>query len=285
MPMPTWMTEPLPDMTREQFDRWQLLLEERTGNHIGWQHHTILQAGISRRMRELGIKEYDRYLELVNEPSSHLEWATLVEHLTVRETRFFRHQPSCDVARKYVEKWLENPANSSFEAWSVGCSTGEEAWTLAMLINQKVSNLDRVVRFGVTGTDISRDALVHARQGIYSGSRILNLSQGMKDRFFQSCGAGEVQVVDRLRERVCFARINVLDLDRAPMGNMNMIFCQNLLIYFRRWRRIDILEQLVKRLAPGGLLVLGPGEVTGWQHPGLKAVGNEQTLAYIKKKV
>ena len=285
MPMPTWMTDPLPDMTREQFDRWQVLLEERTGNHIGWQHRSILQAGIGRRMRELDIRDYDRYLAAVNAPSTHLEWTTLVEYLTVRETRFFRHLPSCDVARDYLDTLLDNPQRQSVETWSVGCSTGEEAWTLAMLLSQKVSTLGRVVRFGITGTDISLDALSHARKGVYSENRLHTMEPALVERFFQPCGLRKVQVVDRLRERVCFARVNVLNLDRAPMGNMDMVFCQNLLIYFRRWRRIAIIEQLVKRLAPGGLLVLGPGEITNWQHPDLEPVGNEQTLAFRKRIV
>ncbi|WP_281645290.1 protein-glutamate O-methyltransferase CheR [Parendozoicomonas sp. Alg238-R29] len=285
MPIPTWMTDRLPDLTRDQFERWQSLLEERTGNHFSWQHRSILQAGLVRRMRELELRSYDEYLNLINEPSSHLEWTTLVENLTVRETRFFRHQPSCNVARNYLDTLLESSDRSSIEAWSVGCSTGEEAWTLAMLIHNKVSSLGRVVRFGVTATDISLEALAHARKGIYKERLVSSLEPALKERFFQKAGPARVQVVERLRERVCFARVNVLDLDRAPMRNMDLIFCQNLLIYFRRWRRIAIIEQLVKRLAPGGLLVLGPGEITNWQHPELEPVGNDQTLAFVRRKL
>ena len=279
------MTDRLPDLTRGQFERWQSLLEERTGNHYSWQHRSILQAGLVRRMRELDLRNYDEYLDLINEPSSRLEWATLVENITVRETRFFRHLPSCDVVRNHLDALLDRSDQSSVEAWSVGCSTGEEAWTLAMLIHNKVSTLNRVVRFGVTATDISLDALAHGRKGIYKSRDISSLDSVSRERFFQKSGPDRVQVVERLRERVCFARVNVLDLDRAPMRNMDLIFCQNLLIYFRRWRRIAIIEQLVKRLAPGGLLVLGPGEITNWHHPELEQVGNDQTLAFVRRRL
>ena len=279
------MTERLPDLTREQFERWQSFLEERTGNHYSWQHRSILQAGLVRRMRELELRNYDEYLNLINAPSSRLEWTTLVENLTVRETRFFRHLPSCDVTRNYLDALLEHSDKSSVEAWSVGCSTGEEAWTLAMLINSKVSTLNRLVRFGVTATDISLGALAHGRKGIYKEREVSSLEPPLRDKFFQKAGPDRVQVAERLRERVCFARVNVLDLDRAPMRNMDLIFCQNLLIYFRRWRRIEIIEQLVKRLAPGGLLVLGPGEITNWQHPELEPVVSDQTLAFVRRRL
>ena len=83
-----------------------------------------------------------------------------------------------------------------------------------------------------------------------------------------------------LRERICFARLNVLDLSTAPMNDMDLIFCQNMLIYFRRWRKRQIVNRLAERLAPGGILVLGPGEVTDWQHPDLERIHFADTLAF-----
>ena len=90
--------------------------------------------------------------------------------------------------------------------------------------------------------------------------------------------------MNNIRDRVCFTRLNVLDLDKAPMHGMNIIFCQNLLIYFRRWRRREIVKRLAERLAPGGLLVLGQGELTDWQPPGLQRVPSEHVLAWIKRQ-
>jgi type IV pilus assembly protein PilK len=77
--------------------------------------------------------------------------------------------------------------------------------------------------------------------------------------------------------------LNVLDLGQAPMSGLDVIFCQNLLIYFRRWRRRDILNRLAERLAPGGLLVIGVGEVAEWQHPDLVPVADERVLAFTRK--
>ena len=97
------------------------------------------------------------------------------------------------------------------------------------------------------------------------------------------CIRDSFKVVPSLAARVCCAKLNVLELAKAPMSGMDVIFCQNLLIYFRRWRRRDILNRLAESLAPGGLLVVGVGEVAGWQHPQLVPVADERVLAFTRK--
>lgn len=101
--------------------------------------------------------------------------------------------------------------------------------------------------------------------------------------YFTQQADGKYQVVNSLAKHLCFARLNMLDLAQAPISGMDIIFCQNVLIYFRRWQRREILNRLVARLAPGGLLVIGVGEVAGWQHPDLEPVADERVLAFTRK--
>ena len=283
MSMPGWSVQPVPEMTPEQYDKWQNLLEGRTGNHFSWQRRSILQANLAGRMRELGLNDYDAYYQRVTAPDGSLEWTTLVERLTVHETRFFRHQPSFELMTSFLEQRIAEKQQSGLELWSVGCSTGEETWSLAMTVCQLLRQSEQVIRYSVTGTDISLKALAHARQGEYTRRRLGDLPTELQQRFFGD-GSGEaLKIGSLLRERVCFTRVNVLDLERAPMGNMDVIFCQNLLIYFRPWRRRIILGQLAERLAPGGLLILGPGEITDWTHSDLQQVNNDQVLAFYRQ--
>ena len=109
------------------------------------------------------------------------------------------------------------------------------------------------------------------------------LDEELCQRYFVAQGEGRFKVVPTLAGRVCCARLNVLELAKAPMTGMDVIFCQNLLIYFRRWRRREILNRLAECLAPGGLLVVGVGEVVGWHHPELQPVADEQVLAFTRK--
>lgn len=169
--------------------------------------------------------------------------------------------------------------------WSVGCSSGQETYSLAICAAEVLAGSERATAFGVTGTDISLNALSKSREAIYSAGKLEQVDAPLRERYFQKLPEGQYQIVPSLAARVCFARLNVLELGSAPMSDMDVIFCQNLLIYFRRWRRREILNRLAERLAPGGLLVIGVGEVVGWQHPDLVPVADSQVLAFTRKSL
>jgi chemotaxis protein methyltransferase CheR/type IV pilus assembly protein PilK len=208
-----------------------------------------------------------------------------VDRLTVQETRFFRDPDAFRLVSDYVlTRPRETLKRRPLEAWSVGCSTGEEPYTLAMLLNESMEGLSLQPLFGVTGSDISKPAIDKAQSGLFSARKLMGMDDAMKARYFRPAERNNVEIIESIRERVCFTRLNVLDLKHAPMHGMNIIFCQNLLIYFRRWRRREIVKRLAERLAPGGLLVLGQGELTDWQPPGLQRVPSEHVLAWIKRQ-
>ncbi|SOB77550.1 MCP methyltransferase, CheR-type [Marinobacter sp. LV10R510-11A] len=282
----TWFLRRLPDMDEAQFCQWQALLEHRTGMTLPAERRSFLETNLAIRMREIGCSSYQAYYEtIVSGPDAIREWSTLVDRLTVQETRFFRDPDAFRLVADYVltrprEQFRKRP----IEAWSVGCSTGEEPYTLAMVLNECMSQLALKPLYGVTGSDISKPVIEKARIGQFSARKLLGMEDHMKTRYFRPAERNTVEIVDSIRERVCFTRLNVLDLDKAPMHGMNIIFCQNLLIYFRRWRRRDIVRRLAERLAPGGLLVLGQGELTDWQPPGLQKVPSEHVLAWIKRQ-
>jgi type IV pilus assembly protein PilK len=279
-----WALKPLADMTTAEFHDWRKLLEERTGVVVNEQRRSFLQANLSARMRELGVPDYASYYRQVTDgPRGAVEWSTLLDRLTVQETRFFRHGPSFDLLVDYLRGRVEQGLAQPLEIWSVGCSSGEEPYSLAMVTAEALGGTAQPDYYGVTGTDISLSALAKAREGLYGARRLEQLEAELAGRYFQVQADGRYKIVPSLAARVCCARLNVLELAKAPMSGMDVIFCQNLLIYFRRWRRREILNRLAERLAPGGLMVLGVGEVVGWQHPDLEPVANEQVLAFTRK--
>jgi chemotaxis protein methyltransferase CheR/type IV pilus assembly protein PilK len=168
----------------------------------------------------------------------------------------------------------------TLQAWSVGCATGEEAYSLAMLIDAHFAALGGRYFFGITGTDVSRPAIESARQGIYAKRRMADIPLEMRAAYCLSREDGGFQIHPELRNRVCFTQLNALQAGTAPYAKMDLVFCQNLLIYFERERREYIVDQLAGQLRPGGVLVLGPGELVGWQHPQLERVRHPDTLAY-----
>lgn len=279
-----WALQPVADMSATEFRKWQTLLEERTGVVVNEQRRAFLQTNLTARMRELGVTDYTSYYQQVTAgPRGAVEWSTLLDRLTVQETRFFRHRPSFEVLEHYLRERLAQGLQQPWEMWSVGCSSGEEPYSLAITAAEVLRETEQPAHFGVTGTDISLNALSKARDAQYSARRLDQMDEDLSQRYFLAQPDGRLKVIPSLAARVCCARLNVLELAKAPMSGMDVIFCQNLLIYFRRWRRREILNRLAERLAPGGLLVVGVGEVVGWQHPELIPVADERVLAFTRK--
>ncbi len=280
-----WALQPLADMTTDEFNDWQKLLEARSGMVVSEQRRSFLQVHLSARMRELGIADYAGYYQqVIDGPKGAIEWMLLLERLTIQETRFFRHPESfAVVSRLLTEKVHADPSPASLSLWSVGCASGEEAWSLAICAAEVVRRAPEKTEFAVTATDISHNALRKARQATYDPRRMHKVPEALLEHYFTQQADGKYQVVSSLAKRLCFARLNMLDLAQAPILGMDVIFCQNVLIYFRRWQRREILNHLVARLTPGGMLVVGVGEVAGWQHPDLEPVADEGVLAFTRK--
>lgn len=284
-PSGAWALKPLAEMSQTEFRDWQALLEERTGVVINEQRRAFLQTNLSARMRELDVADYASYYRQVTDgPRGAVEWSTLLDRLTVQETRFFRHRPSFEVLQSYLRARLVTDEQAQpLALWSVGCSSGEEPYSMAICAAEVLRELESARQFGVTGTDISLNALSKAREAMYGARKLEQMEADLCERYFIAQEDGRRQVVPDLAARVCVARLNVLELAKAPQSGMDVIFCQNLLIYFRRWRRREILNRLAERLVPGGLLVVGVGEVVGWQHPDLTPVADERVLAFTRK--
>ena len=283
-----WSIRNTPVMSEEQFTLWQALLEERTGMTLVAERKPFLETSLSIRMRELGVADYDEYyeqLQVGTTESKAMEWSVLVDRLTVQETSFFRHPGSYALVEDFIAQFVaEQPDGASLDVWSVGCSTGEEPYSLAMLINERFIDFETKNYFGITATDISLPTLAKARRAVYPARKVERIDPALREKYFSKLNDREYQVEQSLRDRICFARVNVLDLQKAPMRDMDIIFCQNMLIYFRRWRKRQIVTRLAERLAPGGIMVLGPGEVTDWQHPELERVHFADALAFRRRR-
>lgn len=281
---PHWSLEQLPDMDGPQFRQWQALLEQRTGVCVSQQRQAYLQTSLGARMRELGIRDYQAYYEHVTSGiGGAMEWTALIEWLTVRETSFMRHRASYDCVARYLRQRLPDSLRP-LQLWSVGCASGEEAYSLAIIMEQALVQAGQDRRdYGIWASDISQRALDQARLGHYCARRLGGLSEAETSQWLQRLPDEQYQVVAGLRDRVCFTRLNILELAQAPIRDLDIIFCQNLLIYFRRWRRRDLLNQLAMRLAPGGMLVIGPGEIMDWNNPLLEPVADDRVQAYRRR--
>ena len=292
-------------MSEADFILWQRLIEEKTGLWIPAHRKSFLLTQISSRVRAKGLDSYRSYYErLLGYMMDRAEWATLIDLLTVHETRFFRDNNAMDLVGEFTKKHIEqlcsraNDARSEvtrdilskrrsscvMQYWSVGCATGEEVYSLAMLLEDLTENLDKneTLYFGVRGTDISFPSLTDAREGKYSASKVRHIPDSLKNKYLISSENDNFQISDRIKERVCFVQENLGEMDTIPFQTFDVIYCQNVLIYFKPERKKLILDQLVDRLNRDGLLVLAPGEATNWQHAEMSRYPHSQCLAFIK---
>ncbi len=281
----SWSLQPITELNEKQFSQWRKLLESKTGVHLTDQQKGLLQTTLSIRTRELGYQNYDDYFDQLEQGlEGVVEWCKLVDRIMVKETRFFRDPDSLSFVRELLTTRIaQERLTKSFEVWSVGCSTGEEPYSLAMVVDDGFSATGIEPRYGVTATDISLDALAKARRAIYKKRLTAQMTDEFREKYFLPVDEGQDQVCAKLRDRVCFAYCNVIDLEKSPIGGMDVIFCHNMLIYFRRWKRKEILDNLVARLKPDGVLVIAVGEIVDWKHPDVERLPNENVQAYIRR--
>ncbi|MGK0440858.1 MAG: chemotaxis methyl-accepting protein methylase [Pseudohongiellaceae bacterium] len=282
--MASWYYQPPVNLTDEQYHQWQALLEQRAGICF-MQHKSILQNGLNKRMREIGVEDYDDYFKQVSTvPEGVIEWSLLVDRVSVKETSFFRDPNSFKAVKNYLLNRLDpqiREQDDTLEIWSVGCSTGEEPYSLAIAAVDIADYLASNIFIGVTATDISKTALNDARKGVYTARKVEALPLETKNKYFTRLNDKQFKIVDGLEEKLCFAQSNILELDGTASIKLDIIYCQNVLIYFQRWRHQQVLDMFVDRLKPGGLLVMGPGEVMSWRNSKVSRLADDLVQAYV----
>ena len=276
----------MPELDEKQFARWAAVLEQRLGIAVPPQRKAFLSSKLRTRMRELELTNFDYYYEMVTSPQrGQVEWSRLLDHLTIHETRFNRHPASFHLLEEsYLPELLRQSSGVvNVKAWSVGCASGEESYYLAMVLDRVLKTYPGKAYYGVMGSDVSLDTLAIARNGNYSPQRVVGLDAFTLRHYFEQ-ESGGYRVKAGLRQRVAFSQLNVQQLKQAPFEKMDIIFCQNLLIYFAQQRRQEIVTALADFLKPGGVMILGVGEIVGWQPEGLESMKIKDTLAYRRIK-
>jgi len=265
-----------------EFNQWAELLQKRSGIFLSEKRKTFLLTNLNKRMRALDIKDYRKYFNYVLAGRrGAVEWEILIDHLTVHETRFFRETDSLEMLKKcFLPRKVSQDDTPHINVWSVGCATGEEPYSLAMLMDLELKQKRNDYYLSITATDISHASLSSGRKGVYHVNRLTKLPDVYRRIYCRPVDEYHVEVIPELKNRVCFSRLNLLNLNQVKIGKMDVIYCQNVLIYFQRKERLDFLELLVQHLKPGGVLILGAGEITDWKHPALELIDYPGILAY-----
>ncbi len=271
----------LPDFKLFDYEEWSQLLEKRVGITVPRERELFLQTKIWSRMRELGISSYSEYWEMIkNGITGNLEWSELLDRLTVHETSFFRHGPSYKLVEEDFKSILENKSKFHYKVWSVSCSTGEEPYSLAMMLHESKSKAKKdSVYYGITATDVSKPALIQADNCFYSKEKVKEIDLNYR-KYLTSVNSNIFTIDETIKSRVAFGVFNLLKIEKMPTIKFDIIFCHNVLIYFSKGKKIKILEGLKRFLKKGGLLVLNPTDIGSWKSQGMTRITYKRTLAY-----
>jgi two-component system, chemotaxis family, CheB/CheR fusion protein len=235
------------------------LVDTLAGDHgpdlRGYKQST-LQRRIRKRMFELGIGTFRQYLEKVSQDRA--EVPLLLNTVLINVTEFFRDAPAWDYLRAEVLPRLlkDLRPGDPFRAWSAGCASGEEAYSLAILVAEQLGSSLPEYDVKIYATDIDDEALNTARRGEYLAEKLRRVKPEWRDKYFQ--GKARLRVNRDIRRLVIFGRSNVVS--DAPISHCNLVMCRNVLIYFDTKTQKNVLSRLHYALEPGGILFLGKAE-------------------------
>jgi chemotaxis protein methyltransferase CheR len=247
------------------FGRFARFVNNELGIKMPDSKVTMVQSRLMRRVRELGLGSVDQYAEYFFSSSNGEEREHLINAITTNKTDFFREPVHFDYLRKVVlhglaGNWIRG---SRFKAWSAGCSSGEEPYTLAMVLAEYARQHQPGFDFAILATDVSTRVLEYARSGIYQEAQVLPVPVDLRRKYLShSRNKAEpgTRVVAGLREKVSFHQLNFMDGDYGVKDMFDAIFFRNVMIYFDKATQEAVINKLCRNLSPGGYLFAGHSE-------------------------
>lgn len=249
----------LAEMDYRTFDGIRKLVYRESGISLSDHKQALVSARVGKRMRQLGISRYQTYLQLVEREDCGDELVRMVDAISTNVTSFFREPRHFVFVHELVSRLLDE-GQRDFRIWSAACSTGEEPYSLAMVLSETGRTLGTDMR--ILATDISTDALAQARAGRYPAAKFQDMPPAFRDRYFRpERRSGEsFEVKQRLRRLICFERINLAAPPFPMSGPFDLILCRNVMIYFDKSVRERLLDEIYRLLRPGGYLIVGHAE-------------------------
>lgn len=230
---------------------------------------TLLECRLQKRLRVVGMNNFGQYLEyLFSREGLEQELPHMRDVVTTNKTDFFREPGHFEFIKSlnWSEYFGGDLSNKSLKLWSAGCSSGEEPYTLAMMLAEMAA-----FDYHITATDLSQDILAKAMQAVYQEEKVRPVSLFLKQKYFlkhKDPAKPLMRIIPELRRKVSFRLLNFMDTSYDMPHKYDMIFCRNVLIYFDRQTQENVVRKLCANLKEGGYLFIGHSEsLNGYQLP------------------
>lgn len=261
------------------------LIAETAGLYFEKNKYYYLEKRVARRVKITNSetsKDYYRLLKLGHYPT---EMRELISALTINETYFYRNMPQLESfsqeALKLVIDTKRKAGDYTLNIWSAACSSGEEPYTLSILLRQSIPDYSQWT-VNILATDIDYQILEKAKSGIYSARSVKDVPPDILEKYF-SQKDGQFVVDEKVKDNVEIKNLNLMNRQMMRVQpRMDFVFCRNVLIYFNGPARIQVINSIYDNLKPGGFIFLGHSESVGRISAAFKLVKLEKTLAYRK---
>lgn len=256
-----------PTLSDRDFNRFSAFIYETCGIKLPPIKKTMLSARLQKRLRQLHLDSFTAYLDYVLSPEGRVkELNHMIDVVSTNKTDFFREAKHFDVMTSLVlphyAHRMTHSNHKTLRVWSAGCSSGEEPYTLAMVLDEFFSRypgLDYVI----LATDICTEVLAKAEEAVYTNEVVAPVPLALRNKYLMK-GRGTYKgfhrVVPELRRKVIFERLNFMDQDFGIEQKMDLIFCRNVIIYFDRKTQCALFEKFYRQLSPNGYLFIGHSE-------------------------
>lgn len=251
----------------DEFARLRNLIHQRFGINLTEQKRSLLVGRLQKLMRRLNLSNFSDYYDYLKEDQTEGALGELVDLISTNHTYFNREKDHFDyfsqTALPAVIEKLKQENRRDLRIWCAGCSTGEEPYTLLMLMMEYLGADYASWDAGILATDISDRALTIAKRGAYATDRVMQLPETLRRKYFTTAGPGEMQVIDKLKKEATFRRFNLMNTTFPFKKQFQMIFCRNVMIYFDQETREAFVSRYHKATEPGGYLFIGHSETLG----------------------
>ncbi len=273
-------------LSETEFARVQEFMLKNLGVKLSPIKIVMVNSRLIKRLKATGIYNFKDYLDYAFSPEGKQEGELerFIDELTTHKTEFFREPEhfnflNCTILPKFIEE-----KNSFFKIWSAGCSTGEEAYTMAVVLNEfRLYNPN--FNFSIFATDVSNAVVLKAVRAIYSYNSITDMDQNLLKKYFlisRDDKDKKVRVIKEMRDQVHFSILNLVDNYPFQNNSLDVIFCRNTLIYFEDSSKKKVVHKLIEKIKPGGFLVVGLSETVSQYSAQIKQVSPS---VYVKLDV
>lgn len=251
----------------KEFNDLRRLIYDRFGINLTDEKRSLLVGRLQKLIRNKNLGTFQNYYEYLKTDTSGQAVSDLINLISTNYTYFNREKDHFDyfsrTALPAICDRLSRENRKDLRIWCAGCSTGEEPYTLLMLMHEYLGAQYKQWDGGILATDISQQVLTKARAGIYPADKVASLPDNLKRKYFVKLPNGQMQVCDAIRNEVTFRRFNLMNTTFPFKKPFQIIFCRNVMIYFDQPTRAALVERFHKHLEPEGYLFIGHSETLG----------------------